>query len=160
MGTRMDAKIMFRSSDTEQTVAFFIFTYNPFTLTWIIVNDFQVEFFSFNHRKQWKLSVCKKDINQVRVNALYLKHFLAFEVCHFSSSDILFIFPCLILPSSCLFFGSIIWKYPISHIRLSFIDTVKYSSTELADSIESSEVDRSVSKTLSYRFLFSIGSSR
>ena len=44
--------------------------YSSFTLTWIIVNDFQVEFFSFNHRKQWKLSVCKKDINQVRVNEL------------------------------------------------------------------------------------------
>ena len=44
--------------------------YNPFTLTWLIVNDFQVEFFSFNHRKQWELSVCKKDINQVGVNAL------------------------------------------------------------------------------------------
>ena len=46
--------------------------YSPFTLTWLIVNDFQVEFFSFNHRKQWKLSVCKKDITQVRVNALKL----------------------------------------------------------------------------------------
>ena len=46
--------------------------YSAFTLTWIIVNDCQVEFFSFNHRKQWKLSVCKNDINQVRVNGLYL----------------------------------------------------------------------------------------
>ena len=45
--------------------------YSSFTLTWLIVNDFQVEVFSFNLRKQWKLSVCKKDINQVRVNALY-----------------------------------------------------------------------------------------
>ena len=31
--------------------------YSAFTLTWIIVNDFQVEFFSINYRKQWKLSV-------------------------------------------------------------------------------------------------------
>ena len=47
--------------------------YSPFTLTWLIVNDFQVEFFSFNYRKQWKLSVCKTGINQIRVNGLYLK---------------------------------------------------------------------------------------
>ena len=46
------------------------YMYSSFTLTWLIVNDFQVEFFSFNHQKQWNLSVCKKDINQVRVNAL------------------------------------------------------------------------------------------
>ena len=45
--------------------------YSPFALNWIIFNDFQVEFFSF---KQWKSSVCKKDINQVRVNALYPPH--------------------------------------------------------------------------------------
>ena len=45
--------------------------YSAFTLTWIIVNDFQVEFFSFNHRKQWKWSVCKKDIIQVRMNDQY-----------------------------------------------------------------------------------------
>ena len=47
--------------------------YSPFTLTWLMTNYFQVEFFSFNHRKQWKLSVCKKVINQVRVNALYIQ---------------------------------------------------------------------------------------
>ena len=41
---------------------FFVQTTTVFTLTWLIVNDFQVEFFSFNYRKQWKLSVCKKDI--------------------------------------------------------------------------------------------------
>ena len=46
--------------------------YSAFTLTWIIVNDFQVEFFSFNYRKQWKSSVGKNDINQVRVNGLYI----------------------------------------------------------------------------------------
>ena len=28
--------------------------------------------FHLNYRKQWKLSDCKKDINQVRVNGLYL----------------------------------------------------------------------------------------
>ena len=43
--------------------------YSAFTLT---VNDFQVAFFSFNYQKQWKLSVCKKVINQVRVNGLYV----------------------------------------------------------------------------------------
>ena len=32
-----------------------VISYSAFTLTWI--NDFQV---SFNHRKQWKLSVCKR----------------------------------------------------------------------------------------------------
>ena len=32
--------------------------YGSFTLTWLITNDFQVKFFSFNHRKQWKFSVC------------------------------------------------------------------------------------------------------
>ena len=37
-----------------------------------MTNDFQVEFFSFNYQKQCKLSVCKKVINQVRVNGLYL----------------------------------------------------------------------------------------
>ena len=31
------------------------------------------------HRKQWKLSVCKKDINQVRMNAL-LPHVYRFVV--------------------------------------------------------------------------------
>ena len=46
--------------------------YSPFTLTWLMTNDFQVEFFSFNYQKQWKLSVCKKVINKVRVNGLYL----------------------------------------------------------------------------------------
>ena len=35
-----------------------------------MTNDFQVEFFSFNHQKQLNLNVCKKDINQVRVNGL------------------------------------------------------------------------------------------
>ena len=30
-----------------------------------------MEFFSFDYQKQWKLSVCQKDINQVRVNGLY-----------------------------------------------------------------------------------------
>ena len=45
--------------------------YSSFTLTWLMTNDFQVKFFSFSHRRQWKLSVCKKVINQVRVNALY-----------------------------------------------------------------------------------------
>ena len=44
--------------------------YSSFTLAWLIVNDFQVQFFYFNHGKQWKLSACKKDINQVRVNEL------------------------------------------------------------------------------------------
>ena len=44
--------------------------YSAFNLSWIIVNDFQVEFFSLNHRKQWKLSVCKKDIIEVRMNTL------------------------------------------------------------------------------------------
>ena len=44
--------------------------YISFTLTGLMTNDFQVEFFSFNNQKQWKLSVCKKVINQVRVNAL------------------------------------------------------------------------------------------
>ena len=29
--------------------------YSSFTLTWIIVNDFQVEFFSFNHRKTMEI---------------------------------------------------------------------------------------------------------
>ena len=39
--------------------------------------DFQVEFFSFNYQKQWKLSVCKKVINQVRVNGhLKVRHYL------------------------------------------------------------------------------------
>ena len=47
-----------------------VILYSSFTLTWLIVNDFQVEFFSFNCQKQWKLSVCKKVINQVRVNVL------------------------------------------------------------------------------------------
>ena len=55
--------------------------YSPFTLIWLIINDFQVEFFSFNHRKQWKLSVCKKDINQVRVNALKIESRLLL-CCH------------------------------------------------------------------------------
>ena len=43
-----------------------------------MTNDFQVEFFSFNYQKQWKLSVCKKVINQVRLNGLYTicYHFL------------------------------------------------------------------------------------
>ena len=45
--------------------------YSSFTLTWLMTNDFQVEFFSFNYQKQWKLSVCKTVINQVRVNGLY-----------------------------------------------------------------------------------------
>ena len=36
-----------------------------------MTNDFQVEFFSFNYQKQWKLSVYKKVINQVRLNGLY-----------------------------------------------------------------------------------------
>ena len=44
--------------------------YSSLTVTWFMTNGFQVEFFSFNHRKQWKLSVCKKVINQVRVNEL------------------------------------------------------------------------------------------
>ena len=44
--------------------------YSPFSLIWLMTNDFQVEFFSFNYQKQWKLSVCKKVINQVRVNGL------------------------------------------------------------------------------------------
>ena len=47
--------------------------YSLFTLTWLMTNDFQVEFFSFNYQKQWKLSVCKKVINQVRVNGLYFQ---------------------------------------------------------------------------------------
>ena len=47
--------------------------YSPFSLTWLMTNDFQVEFFSFNYRKQRKLSVCKKVINQVRVNGLYFR---------------------------------------------------------------------------------------
>ena len=42
--------------------------YSPFSLTWLMTYDFQVEFFSFNYQKQWKLSVCKKVINQVRLN--------------------------------------------------------------------------------------------
>ena len=33
------------------------FMYSPFSLTWLMTNDFQVEFFSFNYRKQKKLSV-------------------------------------------------------------------------------------------------------
>ena len=37
-----------------------VLKYSAFTLAWIIVNDFQVELFSFNYRKQWKLSVVKK----------------------------------------------------------------------------------------------------
>ena len=44
--------------------------YSPFSLTWLMTNDFQVEFFSFNYRKQRQLSVYKKVINQVRVNGL------------------------------------------------------------------------------------------
>ena len=44
--------------------------YSPFSLTWLMTNNFQVEFFSFTYQKQWKLSVCKKVINQVRVNGL------------------------------------------------------------------------------------------
>ena len=44
--------------------------YSPFSLTWLMTNDFQVEFFSFNDQKQWNWSVCKKVINQVRLNGL------------------------------------------------------------------------------------------
>ena len=39
--------------------------YSSFTLAWLITNDFQVEFFSFNRRKQWKLSVCKKSLTKL-----------------------------------------------------------------------------------------------
>ena len=41
-----------------------------------MTNDFQVEIFSFNHQKQWKLSVCKKVINQLTVNELYLVYLI------------------------------------------------------------------------------------
>ena len=47
-----------------------VYKYSPFTLTWLMTNDFQVELFSINSQKQWKLSVCKKVINQVRMNGL------------------------------------------------------------------------------------------
>ena len=47
-------------------------SYSPFSLTWLMTNDFQVEFFSFNYQKQRKLSVRKKVINQVRLNGLYI----------------------------------------------------------------------------------------
>ena len=40
-------------------------SYSPFTLTWLMTNDFQVEFFSFNYQKQWKLSVCKKSLTKL-----------------------------------------------------------------------------------------------
>ena len=35
-----------------------VIVYSPFSLTWLMTNDFHVEFFSFNYQKQWKLSVC------------------------------------------------------------------------------------------------------
>ena len=46
------------------------FNYSSFTLTWLMTNDFQVEFFSFDYQKQWKWSVCKKVINQVILNGI------------------------------------------------------------------------------------------
>ena len=36
--------------------------YSPFSLTWLMTNDFQVEFFSY--QKQWNLSVRKKSLTK------------------------------------------------------------------------------------------------
>ena len=58
------------TSHSQQKVSYITFSHLQFVHS-NLVNDFQVEFFSFNHRKLWKLSVCKKVINQVRVNELY-----------------------------------------------------------------------------------------
>ena len=54
----------------DDTINYDCNNYSPFSLTWLMTNDFQVEFFSFNNQKQWKLSVCKKVINQARLDGL------------------------------------------------------------------------------------------
>ena len=58
------------STEDYKSPTFTIAHYSPkvsflFTLTWVMTNDFQVEFFSFNYQKQWKLSVCKKSLTKL-----------------------------------------------------------------------------------------------
>ena len=50
--------------------------YSAFTLTWIIVNDFQVEYLFFQPSKTMEMDVCKKDIIQVRMERSILWTFL------------------------------------------------------------------------------------
>ena len=58
-----------------------------------MTNDFQVDFFSFNYQKQWKLSVCKKSLTK-------------FEWTDYISDRVNLLQP----PGTCSFLSSIIGK--------------------------------------------------